>query len=350
MNEIEKKKEELMNFIDDSRLSIIYHSDVDGIISAVLMINALKSFGKSVSEFIPANYGQMDNIEDKVQGKVIFLDMRIPENVYKKFINLGLCIIDHHELIEERSNFLYINPKIWGDYKYTPNSLIVYRLFENEIRDYDWLAAIGVISDAGGKENREFIEKVAKKYNIKLGSDEFLFDNKFGQAADIINSITILHPKTGAKEATELLLEIKNLDEIYRNEIFSKSYKNVNSKIKELLDKFDRLSEVHGNIYFFDLDKKYGKYSSTIATIIGLNPKYKGKIIVIGKDINEEQRRYSIRANGIEINLNSIVNEILKHINGEGGGHNKAVGLIINKIDEDRFKNEFIELIKTQQP
>jgi len=352
MDKLNEKRGDLLKFIDtDRELSVIYHSDVDGVVSAALIAKSLKIIGKEISMLVPANYGEMDDIENKVNGKVIFLDMKVPREIYSRFINRGLCIIDHHEMLtEDIDRFLYINPKMWGDYKYTPNSFIVYKLFENELKDYDWLACIGLISDAGGKENQEFVKATAKRYDIKLGDDEFMFDNKLGKAGDIINSLIIYHQKTGAKEALNLLIDMKSLDDIYNNEFLSRVYKKVNNKIKMLLDKFETFSEIYDNIYFFELEREYGKYSSTIATILGLNEKYRGKIIVIVKDIDDENIRYSIRANGLDIDLNSIVKRILKNIPGEGGGHNKAIGLMIKKIDKERFKQAFIKEVKTQQP
>ena len=62
---------------------------------------------------------------------------------------------------------------------------------KKELEGFDWLSTIGLIGDSGGKENREFVVKIAEKYGVKLGKDEFLYDNDFGNAAFLNYSRTL---------------------------------------------------------------------------------------------------------------------------------------------------------------
>ncbi|MDP8012641.1 MAG: DHHA1 domain-containing protein [Nanoarchaeota archaeon] len=347
---IEKSRKKIIEFLrKHQKISLFYHLDCDGIVSAALAIKGIKTLSSSDIESEPINYEDFDQINFK-EGAYMFLDVSLPTRVYSQLMNKDLCIIDHHTLIENSSQFVYVNPKMWGDYTYTPASLITYLLFENEVREYDWMAAVGVVSDAGGKSQASFIRKTAEKYGIKLNEDDpFSMRSRFGEAANMINSLTVEYNKEGAKKALAVLLKTKTIDELINNEEIKRVYEKVNGRIERLLQDFDKKSEVHENIFFFDVPKKYSKYSSTIATILGLDPRYFGKVIVIGKDIGDDSKRFNIRANGVNVNLNDIVKRIISEIGGEGGGHDKAVGAVINKEYEETFRRRLSELIQSQQ-
>ncbi len=347
-NIAENRNKVIEFFKDHKKISLFYHIDCDGITSATLAISALKKYGFSDIESQPINYEDFDKIQTRDRS-FVFLDINLPKQIYSNLANYGLCMIDHHALVEDSSKFVYVNPKMWGDYTYTPASLITYLLFEPDIEVLDWIAAIGVISDAGGKSQLSFIRKTAEKYGIQLkDNDPFLMKNKFGEAADMINSLTIEYDKEGSEKALAILLNTKTLNELLENKELRGTFERVNERIEKIIEKFDKNSEVRGNIFFFDMPEEYSKYSSTIATKLGLDPEYSGRIIVIGKDIDEERKRLSIRANGVDVDLNDIIKKIVSEIGGEGGGHDKAVGALIYKEREGTFRNMLYDFIQNR--
>ncbi|MCL4398321.1 DHHA1 domain-containing protein, partial [Candidatus Parvarchaeota archaeon] len=62
--------------------------------------------------------------------------------------------------------------------------------------------------------------------------------------------------------------------------------------------------------------------------------------------INGRTMRLNLRANGVDIKLPVMLNNIFQKIKGEGGGHDKASGGSIAYKDKDKFKKLFLEEAK----
>ncbi len=331
--------------LDNNDFTIFYHLDTDGIVSATLLTNVLKIMKKEVYSYRPTNYEDYEKMDMSEYSKnIVVCDMQIREDQLPLFKDKNLCIIDHHQLLKS-SEIAYANPKLWGDNTYTPCSLVVYKIFEGEIKNLDWLAAIGLIGDSGGKENNDFVNKTADKYRIKLGTDEFMYDNDFGSAASMIGSMTTVYGREGADEALGILLSINSIAEVLNNQKFIYADKKVKNELQKLEKDFEDNAEHNGKVYFYELDPKKKKYSSTLVTELSFNKKYYGSILVFMTKINARMTRLNMRANGVEIKLPVILKSIFEQMKGEGGGHDKASGGLIASKDTARFKELFLKEI-----
>ena len=331
------------------RFSIFYHMDVDGIVSAALLTKALNALGKTVKGYRPSNYEDFDNGFDisEFDSPIIICDMQLPPSGFHMLAGKTLCIIDHHEVIEPRDS-VYINPKTEGYNVYTPCSLLVYELFRKELDSFDWLAVIGLISDAGGKENPELVVKICEKYGLAPGKHEYLTDNTFGDAGSMINNFIISEGRDGASASLELLLNCNAINDVIENPMLKSVNYKVESEIKALLERLEVESEKYsGKIYFFKMPADKKRYSSTLATIASLN-QYKGKVIVVLTEINKNLERVNIRANSLQVDVPKALDEIFRGIKGSGGGHKVAAGASINPRDETKFKQELLKQMKGQ--
>jgi single-stranded-DNA-specific exonuclease len=81
--------------------------------------------------------------------------------------NVPICFIDHHRPGGALANDTLISAYTWDPVLNT--SLIVYDLFSSltNISEYDWIAAIGTISDLGERAPFEMLETTKKKYTAK---------------------------------------------------------------------------------------------------------------------------------------------------------------------------------------
>ncbi len=349
MKDRDKAMEDVIDFSkNNDDFTILYHLDTDGIVSAALLTKVLETLGKKVVSYRPTNYEDFETLDvSECSGSVFICDMQLREKYFGLFSGRKLCVIDHHEPINAEG-FAYINPKMWGDMKYTPASLLVYKIFGDYISGYDWLSAVGLVGDSGGKDNGEFVEDTAGKYAVKLGSDEYMYDNSFGEAASMIGSMTSLYGRNGAEEALGIILLCGSLASLLSNQTLRTADNTVNSELKKLNDEFEAKKEKYGIIYFFEMDPKYKRYGSTLVTALSFRKKYYGSVLVFMTKINHKLVRINIRANGVEIRLPDILREIFKKIKGEGGGHDKASGGSINARDKEAFKKLFIEEVAKQ--
>ncbi len=339
----EREVDNVMRFISEGdNFSIFYHLDGDGITSAVLLATALKRLGKNVSYYRPTNYEDFTNgiNMDEVTDRIILCDIagQPVEKGLGLFSGKSICLLDHHELIEGK-NFPYINPKMWGDDTYTPCALLTYRLFEDKLKDLDWVAMMGWISDAGPKDDKEFGLRTLKKYNMEPGKHDFLLDNAFGRAAEMTNNMIIEYGRAGADEAVGILLSSNSLAEFMDNERVKNASKKVDKNIAELLDEFDERSErVIDLIYFFEMPSSKKRYAATLSTALSLN-KYRNNVVVIMTKVKGDVEKVSIRATGLKVRLPEALREVFKHIKGSGGGHDQASGAQIRPEDTDKFKS-----------
>jgi nanoRNase/pAp phosphatase (c-di-AMP/oligoRNAs hydrolase) len=335
------------NFVSENNdFTIFYHLDTDGIVSAALLSAVLKTMKKGVYYYRPTNYEDYEKLDMQEYSKnIIVCDMQIRETQLDLFKKKNLCIIDHHQIINAEG-FAYANPKVWGDNTYTPCSLLMYNIFEKEIGELDWLSTIGLVGDSGGKENGEAVTKAAKRYGIKLGEDEYMYDNDFGKAAGMVGSMTSVYNRDGADEALGILINAESLNDVLTNQRFIYADKKVREELEKLKNDFKNGAEKIGKVYFFELDPKKKRYSSTLVTELSFDKMYYGNILVFMTKINGRTMRLNLRANGVDIHLQVILQSIFSKMNGEGGGHDKASGGSIAYKDMGKFKKLFLEEVK----
>lgn len=337
-----KKVEEFIKRNDN--FTVLYHLDCDGVVSAVLLKKAIEKLGRGVDKFRATNYEDFDALDVfSMSSNVIVCDMEVKPEDLDAFRDKNLCIIDHHRLVgvEQEDWVLYVNPKSWGDNRYTPCSLLEYELFYNLVPDLDWLAVAGLISDSGGKENSGFVRSTASKYNIDLKGDEFLFQNDFGKAADMINSMITVHRRKGAAAAVKLLSEIKSMGELLQKREFAETYEKLMKEFRRLSKKFEKEKSTMGTVEFFENSRSDRAYSSTLITTLSHSRGHYGRVIVFLTDLDNGKTRVNVRANGVDISIPEILEKIFKIMPGEGGGHDKAAGATISYNDKERFKVEF---------
>ena len=342
--------EQKSRFIDFLRsgnsFSIFYHTDGDGVTSAAILAKAINAMGKDVYAYRPTNYEDFENLDlSEFNNNIIICDMFVKERDLKRFKKYNLCIIDHHELINP-GEIVYINPKMWGDDKYTPCSLLMYRLLREYCDDSLWIAAIGVVSDSGGRDNPEFIKEAAKRYDIKLKEDVFLYDNDFGCASSTISAMQIHAGRNGLEDVLDNLLVANSIEELINNPRLKKIRIEIARHFKDITEKFEKEAETSDQfIYFFEINGPKSRYSTSVATALSHTPKYYDKVIVFIRKIGGNNVRFNIRTNDKRIKLPAIFREIFKTIEGEGGGHDPAAGCTVKAEDKDRFISAFKECI-----
>lgn len=345
----ENETETIIRYLkENDSFSIFYHLDGDGITSAAIITRTLEKLGKTVNGLRPTNYEDFENGIDlsEFNQNLIICDMQVWEKVLPELKTKNLCIIDHHELIDHQG-MTYINPKMWGDLRYTPCALVTYRALEKLSPELDWVSAIGLVSDSGGKENSAFLRAVAQKYNVNLKDDEYLYNNDFGVAASMLNSITLQNGRIGAEESLGILLSSNSLHELLNNQRLISVNNHVKAEVEKIKASFEHAKENYNDtIFFFDVDPRKKRYSSSVITPLSLDKMYYGKVLVFMTHINGDTLRINMRSNGLNIKLPDVLREVFKKIKGNGGGHNSAAGASIRPSDKDKFKSLFVEEIE----
>jgi single-stranded DNA-specific DHH superfamily exonuclease len=321
-------KEQAKEFLDEiskeDKIALIFHDDLDGFASGVLIYDFLKKKCKNISVFPTGISKEMlsnlkDNVKDK--NKLIFLDLSL-DFLASELISLSekkeTLWIDHHkkEVEIKEENIL--------EYK-TISAICVTRTCYELVDGKRWLALAGIISDAGNKysENTELIASILKEKN--MGFEEYL--------EKIVNrlSYVIIYFESDLEKAFEL---IRSLESDKHLEKLEKYYSQVEKEVERIVGEFDTKSEKIGKINFY-----YFK------------PKYFIKGIVINKISFKSPNHIYIFANpdGKMIKLSgrcqqgcSVLDILKKSVEGlkdsGAGGHIPAAGGFILKKDLAKFK------------
>jgi single-stranded DNA-specific DHH superfamily exonuclease len=333
--EREKLDKELSSLL---RVAIYAHLDIDGMSSAALLSRILALHNVMISKIMPTNYEDFGK-KIKETSDVIILDLDLkPENVSAFPITTKLIVLDHHNVYNY--SFLYFNPKKKYPDAYIPCAAFIYYLYPDVLADYDWLAAIGTISDAGGSSNSDLILNTLRKYNLIAGKDPNFFDTKLGELAEDLNYLITLNGRKGSEQVYDILVHSNSLSDLINNSLL-KTYAQKGKEIMNYLRRdFEQRSEKHGSLYIYEISSKFKRFSSTLATTLAFEKA--NSIIAIVNKVSGSLYRINMRSSVENINLNQLIDALNKEkLISSGGGHPKAAAISLSP-DKYLLVKEFI--------
>lgn len=329
---------------------LIYHTDLDGVCSAILMLKFFRGF-----ELIPREGPIVDDrflkeLAGKKPDLMVVLDIPIDQEwkkielLQRKLPRMRILLIDHHvpnkNLGSERN--IHINPRFEKNV-YIPSSCQVYRLLEglgHDVKPYVWIAAIGIIGDYGFEDCKDVIDECRKAYPDSMGKDPMKSNLK--EVSDYILSALILHGTRGVEKSLKILLGMDNFGAVTQNGYFASCEKKVTGEIRRILSDFEKRKREYHNLdlVIYRIESRLN-ITSTISTLVAeRNP---DKIIIITK-YSGQYVKISARCQAGDIDLNSLLKETVAGI-GSGGGHEKAAGAMVKRKDVDEFNKRLIEKI-----
>ena len=360
------------NIINKKRILVIGDYDVDGCMSAVLLVNFIrKNFGK-VDYFIPDRlkdgYGASLNLIIRLikqfnPGFIIFVDNGSNAHDALKFIKskkIQSLIIDHHNTSPTYPEAdVFINPKKnceYNYYDYVCSTFLTYlfidlysKLKKNNLRIQDdlilvLLASVADVMPMKGINkilskkvlfefdiNRNFLFKnILKFLNIKKKLEVYELGYKIapllnaagrlGNANDIVELFTT----TSKDRITSILQKIYKLNnkrKLIENEI-----------LNEL--KYDNYSKENGIIFIY----KENLHEGLIGIIASRFKEYLNKPCIILTNSNNLIKG-SARST-LEFNIGYLIQKSVQlGITLGGGGHNLAAGVSLKKNKLNTFKN-----------
>jgi single-stranded-DNA-specific exonuclease len=159
--------------IDKSdRVVCLHDSDADGVTAGVVLQKAMKQLGfTNLKRLAPTRernaWAQSSKDLIAAERPAFLFVMDLGSQANKIIENVPVCFIDHHRPGGALAEDTLISAYTWNP---VPNtSLIVYDLFSalTDVSQYDWIAAIGTISDLGEKAPFDLLETTRQKYTAK---------------------------------------------------------------------------------------------------------------------------------------------------------------------------------------
>jgi len=375
-------------------IELISHFDTDGISSATIMIQALKKLDRKFSLTILKSLNKEFIMNLPKNKLILFLDLASASFEHIKRAELkDVFIIDHHEVTQEiPENIEIINSELHQKQKISASGLTY--LFCKEIDEtnkrFAKFAVLGMIGDLLEKEldklNHEILDdaEIQRKRGLLIYPStrpinkvlEFcsapyipeITGNPKAAHKDIIGDIFLIKLFNKLEDAREVSAKINACSRLGRSDIAlqlcmeipkaKKESELIHARYKQLIIsglKFISESEKisgKGFVIINARDQIRDTMIGTMASILSASALYEEGTIITTMAYYENKIKISARSVGKNgRNLREILDQVVKIVGGEVGGHKFAAGCNILKDKEEEFttllrKNLEVELVK----
>ncbi|MDI6798640.1 MAG: DHHA1 domain-containing protein [Candidatus Aenigmarchaeota archaeon] len=316
------------------KLFLIYHTDVDGMVSAALTFIALERLGLKVLETIPRSTEGRREIPKDLEScdKAIILDLPLEDFEGLKDSNKAMLIIDHHPSEDMNTEkIVHINPRLEKKEIYQPTSYIVYKLFSGivDLNDREWLSVIGIVGDFGFEDCRDLLKKWVK---VKRKSE--ILNTKFWRIANKIRAASL---ELGRNTTLKILISAKTMEELNKNKKILSSYKKYEEIYRKAREEFWKNAKEFKNLNLI-ISRISKNVGSDLANEI--SARYPNSIIVLLEKSKDEYKVHARCTEG-KVNIGNLMKDICK-----GGGHRQAAGGKIKAKDLETFEKKLTERLE----
>jgi len=325
-------------------ICISHKEDVDGLVSAALLQNALK-----VKNIFLADYPSLLNVLDivisicsknKKFSRVFICDLGLNKKNQNIFIeklqvlisnNVQIVYIDHHYLEDQIKDTLKkIGVRLIHDVEEC-TSVQIYYLCKNKLNSkFSFYASAAALTDY--MESKPMASILVSKYDRTFLMLESCFLSYMISSSQ--KNIDFLKYVSKSISIFKLPHEIKN--GFYLVKQFSDKISNALNIIESKIIKMNNIAYLQ-----HDLDLAS---SMIVNFVLGLSGKQVGIAFKLKDNINSYV--LSIRGSkDCSYHLGKLVNELTSNLNGSGGGHDKACGAVIPEENLELFLKEFDNLV-----
>ena len=325
-------------------ICISHKEDVDGLVSAALLQNALK-----VKNIFLADYPSLLNVLDivisicsknKNFSRVFICDLGLNKKNQDVFIeklqvlisnNVQIVYIDHHYLEDQLKDTLKkIGVRLIHNIEEC-TSVQIYYLCKSKLNSkYSFYASAAALTDY--MESKPMASILVSKYDRTFLMLQSCFLSYIISSSQ--KNIDFLKYVSKSISIFKLPHEIKN--GFYLVKQFSDKISNALDVIEPQIIKMNNIAYLR-----HDLDLAS---SMIVNFVLGLS----GKQVGIAFKLKENINSYVLSIRGSKdcsYHLGKIVNELTSDLNGSGGGHDKACGAVIPEEKLDLFLKKFDDLV-----
>lgn len=322
-----------------TRPLFLFDDDPDGLASFLLLYRLVRCGKGMPLKGKKLNKEFSDTVNDYQPDLIIILDIHSVEDNFFKGVHSPIIWLDHHKIQQPPRSVLYVNPR--KEEQNLPTSHLAYKIAQQD----EWLAVTGIISDWELPEE-QLRKHINEKYPTFLPktitrAPEGLYKTDAGKMARIFSFLLKGRIKY-VLQAMKMLTRVENPYDILeqRNAQTKLLYTMFSKKESEYLQ---LLESVHIKddepLILFEYDENTTSYTTDLSN--ELLQKHPEKVILIARQSNRSYK-CSLRASNIRIDI--LLEEILEHVKGSGGGHEHACGADVANEDFEHF----VELLKAK--
>lgn len=343
----------------EDNVAILTDSDTDGITAGAITFRAVQKLAGKQPKLVvigrpESQSSRADVLKhsfDKVLkrlGITVFIccDISLDQSPRKELAetiakNARVLNIDHHKVYGQLKckNCLVVKPQFFSKKNptYYCAAKMSFDLFSRvvDLREFQWMAALGIFGDFGVKEWKKFYNAALKKTGISN------------------SRIVEMHEILGAVKA----IEERRLDKCFESLLAEKPKKALRKFLnvrKRFLGELARLgrdffknAEHFGEIslYFYVLKSKFQICGSLINELSQKIPE--STVIVCQRE--DGFVKMSARRQDGKVAMNALVEEAVKGLkDAMGGGHAPAAGAKVRAKDLAKFRKKVVEILQKQ--
>jgi len=337
-NRVETIKEIKNQLLNSARPIFLFDDDPDGLASFLILYKLVRA-GKGITiRGSTLTNDFVEKVNEYSPDLIIILDKPKVEQEFIDKVRAKCIWIDHHDL-QKPKGIIYFNPRKWEPEKNIPTSQLCYEITEEN----EWLATVGIVAD-WCIPPQELINKTREKYGDIIpekiaNAPDALYNSKIGKLARVF-SFNLKGRTKDVYNNMKILSRIKNPQELLEKKhsqakIIMKQYEQHQKEYEKVMKQIE--IDEKDNILLFKYNDNANSYTIDLSNELLYN--HPDKYIIIARHHNES---YKCSLRSKKYPVEPILQEVLKTINGTGGGHLHACGAI---IPEEEF-DEFIKLIR----
>lgn len=319
---------------ESKRPIFFYDDDPDGICSFLLLYNIYnKGRGILVNSVSYLDKQWVRKVDEYQPDKVFVLDIPVIKEDFSMAVKKPMFWIDHHKPIE-LSHVYYYNPRIKDPNAYIPTTMMAYQINGNPKNL--WIATIGCLADWYFPNFiDQFIEKYPDLLSKKADLGKAVFIEPISELIKVF-SFLLKGQQGEVRKNIKVLQKIESPYEILREETsqgtyLHKKFIQVNKEYSSLLKEGKKLYNKEDPLLVFKYSEKKWSFTSDLSN--ELSYLFQDKLIIVCRKKSGEYR-CSIRA---KRDILEIVQRSLEGLNGLGGGHSQACGVMIKENDWELF-------------
>ncbi len=322
---------------------LFFHDDdADGLASFLLLYRIHKE-GRNIPVKASPNLDSkfFRKIDENNPDKIFILDIAQVEQEFIDYAKRPIFWIDHHGPFP-RQNVHYFNPRKKDPDAYVPTTRMAWQVSENP--EDMWIAAAGCLADW---YIPEFLDEFIARYPTLLPQRGNLPTMVFKQpVGKLIKLFFFLQkgPSSEVHKSIKIMMRIQSPEEILEEQSaqgkwLHKRFLKINAQYEQLLAEARKQVKKGPLLLFHYTDNQWSFTANLANELAALYPQ---KVIIIAREKSGEMK-CSLRA---QFPIVGAMEKALVGIEGRGGGHPNACGLVVKKEDWERFLENFKRELK----
>lgn len=333
----------------------MHHTDPDGICAGVITAKAIERITGKRPQLFHQNPGQITLLEktvEKLKKKdiefLISVDLSLdqdPEPVKELEEFAVVLVLDHHKKyndLNSQKTLMIKSQDLTGieGSKY-PACKLCFDLFSDlvELKDLDWIAAIGLIGDNGYSEWKDFVDFALEKYDPNR---KRLEKNVFLKAVELIEAVEVMDSHK-INDLVNVLFNAKKPHDLMKKDLLN-DLEELQKELNKWLELFEEQKEVflEKELIYFEIKPEHSIKS---VLINALSEKLPDKTLVIVQDFGGDHIYFSARRQDYKVKVNDLLEKCVEGIpDSTAGGHIPAAAGKIPREYLKEFKERLIKI------